>query len=178
MNDASSGSYSTLQQVGLVLLRTLIGWHFLYEGYYKLSLPAWGSEGNPLGRWTSAGYLKGAVGPFAAVFHRMGESAWTPWIDRIIIFGLLLVGLSLVLGLLTQLGCVGALVFLTLFYVSAIPLRGVPQTGNEGTYLLVNKNLIEWVAVLLLYSFRTGAIAGLDVLWRKSGAGRREPQNV
>ncbi|MBK5296788.1 MAG: DoxX subfamily, partial [Vicinamibacteria bacterium] len=25
-----------LEAVALVLLRTVIGWHFLYEGYYKL----------------------------------------------------------------------------------------------------------------------------------------------
>ena len=28
------------QQIGLVLLRTLIGWHFLYEGLVKLVWPA------------------------------------------------------------------------------------------------------------------------------------------
>ena len=57
--------------------------------------------------------------------------------------------------------------FLTLFYVSAIPTEGVPKPWNEGTYLLVSKNLIEWAAVVVLITCRTGAIAGLDVLWRR-----------
>jgi hypothetical protein len=35
----------------------------------------------------------------------------------------------------------------------------------EGTYLLVNKNLIEACAVAVLFAFRTGSIAGLDRLW-------------
>ena len=39
---------SSWQQVGLVLLRTLIGWHFLYEGYFKLLHPAWTRVGTPL----------------------------------------------------------------------------------------------------------------------------------
>ena len=26
---------SRWQQIGLIALRTLVGWHFLYEGYYK-----------------------------------------------------------------------------------------------------------------------------------------------
>ena len=30
---------STFQQRSLVVLRTFIGWHFLYEGYYKFSCP-------------------------------------------------------------------------------------------------------------------------------------------
>jgi hypothetical protein len=59
---------------------------------------------------------------------------------------------------------------LTLFYVTALPLSGVPQPGMEGNYMIVNKTLIEWVAVVVLRSFPTGRIAGLDLLyfeWRK-----------
>ena len=32
----------------LVVLRTLVGWHFLYEGYTKLLYPAWGQNGAPV----------------------------------------------------------------------------------------------------------------------------------
>ena len=39
------------------------------------------------------------------------------------------------------------------------------QPAAEGTYLLVNKTLIEAAAVVVLITFRTGAIAGLDLLW-------------
>jgi thiosulfate dehydrogenase (quinone) large subunit len=171
MTKGSHFPLTTLQQVGLILLRTLIGWHFLYEGYYKLALPAWSSDGQPLGRWTSAGYLRSATGPFAGMFHKMAQQNWTAWIDLIVAVTLVLVGISLILGLLTQAGCWGALFLLILFYLSSIPIRGTPQPGNEGTYLIVSKNLIEWAAVLVLLSFRTGKIAGLDLLW---GSARTE----
>lgn len=171
---------SPLHRSALVLLRTLIGWHFLYEGYYKLMLPGWTRDGQPVDAWSAAGYLKSASGPLAGAFRSLAESGATAWIDVLVPIGLLLVGLSLVLGLLTQAGCWGALGFLTLFYLSAVPTRGVPQPGNEGTYLLVNKNLVEWAAVLVLLAFRTGTIAGLDVLWarraRGEAAGRAEDQ--
>jgi thiosulfate dehydrogenase [quinone] large subunit len=68
------------------------------------------------------------------------------------------------LGLFTQLGCIGALGFLAMFYLSQPPLSGMPQPGAEGAYLLVNKNLIELAAVLAVMAFRTGRIAGLDTL--------------
>jgi hypothetical protein len=58
----------------------------------------------------------------------------------------------------------GAIILLSLFYLSAIPFQGTPQPGNEGTYLLVNKNLIELVAIFALLLFDTGRIAGLDML--------------
>jgi thiosulfate dehydrogenase [quinone] large subunit len=155
---------SGAQQAALVILRTLIGWHFLYEGYYKLMLPAWSADGKPLPQWTSAGYLKAASGPLAGVFRRMIDVGWIGWIDNTVKFSLLLIGLSLILGLLTRAGLWGALFFLTMFYLLAIPTAGAPQPGNEGTYLIVNKTLIEGAAVGVLLAFNTGAIAGLDML--------------
>ena len=154
------------QQFCLITLRTVIGWHFAYEGFYKLMLPGWSRTGQLVGAWSAAGYLKGATGPLAPAFHRMAESAGTVHtVDMIVPFGLLVVGLSLMLGLLTQLGCAGAIAFLTLFYLSQPPFSGMPQTGAEGTYLIVNKNLIELIAVMTVMAFRTGLIAGLDQLW-------------
>jgi thiosulfate dehydrogenase [quinone] large subunit len=52
--------------------------------------------------------------------------------------------------------------FLALFYLSQPPFTGMPQTGAEGAYLVVNKNLIELAAVMTVLVFRTGAIAGVD----------------
>ncbi len=155
---------SLLESTSLVLLRTLIGWHFLYEGYYKLMLPGWSSLGTPLGQWSAAGYLKAASGPFAPWFHALAASGSSGWIDVAIPIALVAIGLSLTLGLLTQVGAWAALILLTLFYAAAIPLGGVPAPGAEGTYLVVNKTLIEWGAVLVVALFRTGRLAGLDLL--------------
>jgi thiosulfate dehydrogenase [quinone] large subunit len=152
------------RQFTLVALRTLIGWHFLYEGYTKLLQPAWARTGAPVAAWSSAGYLKGATGPFADIFHALGSSSWIGMLDLAIAAALVAVGLSLMLGLFTQAGCLGALGLLAMFYLSAIPL-GLPESRAEGTYLIVNKNLIEAAAVLVLFTFQTGSIAGLDRLW-------------
>ena len=62
MTDETASRLTTFQQVALVALRTVIGWHFLYEAYYKITSPAWSPSGGPLTPWTSAGYLKGASG--------------------------------------------------------------------------------------------------------------------
>jgi len=169
---------SGAQQAALVILRTLIGWHFLYEGYYKLMLPAWGADGKPLPPWTSAGYLKAASGPLARVFQWMIDAGWIGWIDKTVKIGLLLVGLSLILGLLTRVGLWGAVFFLTLFYLLAVPTAGAPQPGNEGTYLIVNKTLIEGAAVGALLTFNTGAIAGLDMFLTRWKSARRIRSNA
>ncbi len=157
-------SLTRSQQTALVLLRTLIGWHFLYEGFVKLLWPAWTRAGVPLGRFSSAGYLRSSTGPFADVFRAFADASWLPWVDLLVAWGLLLVGLALMLGLFTQLACAGALALLALFYLSWLPTRGVSEPGTEGNYLIVNKNLVEAAAVFVVLAFRTGRIAGLDLV--------------
>jgi thiosulfate dehydrogenase [quinone] large subunit len=164
------GQGARLEAFGLVFLRTVIGWHFLYEGFYKLTLPGWTRAGAPLSHWSAAGYLNAASGPFAGFAHALASPGVVGWLDVIVPIGLLLVGLSLILGLFTQLGAWGALAFLTLFYLTAIPLTGAPQPNAEGTYLIVNKTLVEWAAVLVVLSRHTGRIAGLDTLWTRATA--------
>jgi len=83
-----------------------------------------------------------------------------------------LVGLSLTLGLFTRLGCWGAIALLSLFYLASIPTSGAPVTGQEGTYLLVSKNLIELVAVIVVLVSNTDRIAGLDLLFPAPHVGR------
>ena len=168
LRDAPQGlaavTLSRFQSTALVLLRTLIGWHFLYEGYYKLVLPGWTRVGDPVAAWSSAGYLRNATGPLGVMFHAIADTRALAVVDLLVPIGLLLVGLALVTGLFTQSGCIGALMFLIVFYLSAVPTTGAPQAGAEGTYLIVNKNLVEMGAVLVVLAFRTGRVAGLDLM--------------
>ena len=159
---------STPQQVLLVVLRTLIGWHFLYEGYVKLLRPAWSPDGQPLAAWSSAGYLEGATGPLAPVFHALAGSSWIGTIDVTVAVALAAIGVSLMLGLFTQLGCAAALLLLTVFYVTAVPTSGVQEPRLEGAYLFVNKTLIELMAVAVIFAFHTGRMAGLDRWWART----------
>jgi thiosulfate dehydrogenase (quinone) large subunit len=167
MSNDYNQNLSGAQQFALVSLRTLIGWHFLYEAYYKLASPAWSPAGGPLAAWSSAGYLKGASGPLAGIFQRLINAGFTNWIDRTVKVALLLIGLSLLLGLFTRIGAVAALLFLSLFYLLYVPTVGVPQPNAEGAYLIVNKTLIEAAAVLVLLLFDTGRMAGLDLLFKR-----------
>jgi thiosulfate dehydrogenase [quinone] large subunit len=155
---------SRLQQTTLILLRTLVGWQFAWEGFVKLWWPSWSRGGWPLPRWSAASYLQGASGPLADFFRGLADSTWMPVFDVVIATVLLLTGLALMLGLFTQIGAFSALVLLALFYMLYIPTYGVIVPGAEGNYLYVNKNLVEAAAVLVLLVFRTGRIAGLDLL--------------
>lgn len=163
----STAYLSNVQQTALVVLRTLIGWHFLYEGYTKLLHPAWGQNGMPLPAWSSAAYLQSATGPLGPLFRGIGNASWLASLDVVIAVALTAIGVSLMLGLFTQAGCRGALALLAAFYLAAVPTGGADARA-EGTYLLVNKTLIEACAVAVLFAFRTGSMAGFDRLWLRS----------
>jgi thiosulfate dehydrogenase [quinone] large subunit len=57
------------------------------------------------------------------------------------------------------------MLILLLYYVCTPPLIGMTYSvPTEGSYLIVNKNLIEMVALGVLALFPTGNIIGLDRL--------------
>lgn len=86
------------------------------------------------------------------------------WLTR---WGLLAVGLCLLLGMLTRPAAVLGAVLLFLIYLAMPPLPGVPENPRaEGHYLFVDKNLIEVFALLVIASTRSGEWFGLDGLLR------------
>jgi thiosulfate dehydrogenase (quinone) large subunit len=149
-------SFSRTQAFFLVALRLAIGWHFLYEGLVKVFSPS----------WTSSGYLLDSKG-FLAPFYR--SIALNPEILRIADFlnewGLVLIGLGLILGLLTRVAIIAGMVLLASYYLSHPPLIAYNYAlPTEGTYFIVDKILIELIALGVLYAFPTQLVLGIDRL--------------
>ncbi len=143
----------------LAALRMAIGWHFLYEGVVKLWNPG----------WSAGSFLMDSQGPLAWFFHILAKNgALLSAVDFLNVWGLVLVGLGLMLGAFTRLAALGGIILLAFYYLSHPPLIGVKYAmPTEGSYLLVNKNLIELLAIAVLYAFPTGHLLGLDRLLSK-----------
>jgi thiosulfate dehydrogenase [quinone] large subunit len=78
-------------------------------------------------------------------------------------WGLTIVGLLLILGLFTRLASLAGMGFLLLFYVSTPPFVGYFYSiPSEGSYLIVNKNLVELCALAVILVTGSGRFAGLD----------------
>lgn len=92
-------------------------------------------------------------------------------------YGLIAVGLCLLLGLFTPIAALGGAAYLAMFYFSMPPWPGLPESPMaEGHYLFVNKNLIELIACLALARIPTGLWVGLDaLLFGWVGRRRRQP---
>jgi thiosulfate dehydrogenase [quinone] large subunit len=150
--------------IAIVLLRIVIGWHFLYEGIAKLTSPS----------WSAVGYMRASRGPFAALFKSIANNP--QMLDNanlITMYGLTIVGVLLMLGLLTRLAAIGGIAFILLFYLCNPPFVGYFYTiPTEGTYLIVNKNLVELCALAVILLTRSGLVAGLDRIVHGLLAGR------
>ena len=147
-------NYSGTQLTFLTILRVLIGWHFLYEGLTKLINPDWSSFGFLMdSKWIFAGFFK-ALTYNQEVLH---------FIDFLNVWGLILIGLALILGILTRPAIISGIVLLGFYYLSHPPLIGITYAvPMEGKYLWVNKNLIELFALAVLYVFPSERITGID----------------
>ncbi len=80
-------------------------------------------------------------------------------------WGLVLIGASLILGLFSRIATVAGAIVLALFYLSHPPLIGVEyMLPSEGSYMIVNKNLIEMFMLIVLALIPTSQYIGLDRL--------------
>jgi len=161
--------YTKLQFVIIVLLRYLIGWHILYEGVAKLITP----------HWSSLGFLRQSKGVLS------GFAQWVISNDDILsvvdflnTWGLIAIGLGLLLGLFARTASVIGAVLLFIYYLNSPPLIGMKYVMPvDGNYLIVDKTLIEAVALCALALFPTSQVFGIDAFWVMHSQKRRRNEN-
>ena len=84
-------------------------------------------------------------------------------VDAMNMYGLTILGFALILGLFTRYAAILGAILLLSFYLLNPPLPGLYYTTpTEGHYLIINKNLIEMTALIVLALIPTGKYFGLD----------------
>lgn len=154
VNNKEIKQYSKWQLTWLVALRVIIGWHFLYEGMVKVVNP----------NWSSVGYLLDSSGIFKGMFYSIAANPNILNIaDFMNMWGLIAIGLGLILGIFTRVALWTGIVLLGFYYLSHPPCIGLSYSmPMEGSYLFVNKVLIELLAMVVLLVFPTGQQIGID----------------
>ena len=148
--------FTNLQAMTLVVLRLLIGWHLLYEGISKLLIQGWSSAGFlSESQWIMAGVAKWII----------SNDAVLQVVDFMNIWGLIAIGIGLILGLFTRVAAISGAILVLLYYFNNAPIIGIEYSiPAEGSNLIVSKTLIEAVALCVLAVFPTGTIWAMDVL--------------
>ena len=142
--------YTKAQMTWLMMLRLFIGWHFMYEGLVKIMNP----------KWTSLPYLLDSKGPAASFFIKLTQDdSLMTTINLLNEWALLLIGL----GCLYRLSSVGGMILLAMYTLSHPSFVGASyMMPFEGSYLWIDKNLVEFAALGLMCVFPTSQIIGFD----------------
>jgi uncharacterized membrane protein YphA (DoxX/SURF4 family) len=150
----SNGTLPSVLKTFLFLLRTAVGWHFLYEGIAKLYTL----------NWTSAGYLQMSRWIFRDFFQWIAaHPAILRIVDQLNIWGLVAIGLGLMFGVFVRTASIAGVLLILLYYAANPPLLGLDfGTMTEGSYLVVDKNLVELFALCVLAFLPSGTLPGLD----------------
>jgi len=144
----------------LTLLRMVIGWHFLFEGLSKLFTPG----------WTSADFLFISNWIFAGFFHWMANNAGLlAIVDFVVIWGMIIIGITLLVGVFERYATICGMILIAMFWLANPPLTGLDfGIPHEGNYLIVDKNVVEFFALLVVLIFPTGMYFGLEHFLRKN----------
>lgn len=146
----SKTTNQNLFAVTLTILRIALGILFLFAGITKL------------GDWTASGYLMGVTGPFAGFFQSLAGSVV---VDQLNIWGLLFIGISLILGLFVRPASFFGIVVMLLYYLS-----GFEHNTASG---LIDQHIIYILTFLVFLSGGIGHIYGLDGLLYRSEKKRK-----
>jgi uncharacterized membrane protein YphA (DoxX/SURF4 family) len=145
-------SSNGLKKLTITVIRVAIGWHFLYEGISKLLIE----------NWSSQSYLANATGPFSGFYHWLaGGESLVGVIDFLNVYGLILIGLALFIGVFIRVAS-GAGILLLVLYYFAYPPFGTSLFGTtEGHFYIVNRNFIE-IFLLLWFVLSKQLGYGID----------------
>ena len=147
----------TVMKSLVTFIRLAVGWHFLYEGLTKLVSANWSSES----------YLNGTYGALSGFYQWLAASPLKlQIIDFLNIWGLILIGLALCVGIFIRLSSLSGVLLLTLYYF-AYPPFGTSLPMGDGNHYVVDKLFIEAV-ILLFIAFSKEKGYGLDNIFKLS----------
>ena len=145
----------SFSQIAVRILGIAIGWHFLYEGCWKLGWHflyegCWKlvqKDG-----WSCLSYLNAAQGPLAPVFKWMAEQAWIvstgDWAVQI---GLVAIGLALITGVCARYAALGGIALMAMFYCCQPPEPfATAMSGADGRFFILERNAVEALGLLLV----------------------------
>ncbi|MBN2814597.1 MAG: DoxX family protein [Bacteroidales bacterium] len=132
----------SIRRIFVTVLRMAIGWHFLYEGLAKIVAVD----------WSASSYLLNTTGFLSGFYHWIAQSpVLLKTADMLNMYGLLLIGLALFIGLYVRIAAVSGTLLLLLYYFAYPPFGNTWVDAVEGHWYIVDKNFIEAVALMFIF---------------------------
>ncbi|NQV91583.1 DoxX family membrane protein [Candidatus Woesearchaeota archaeon] len=155
------------EQYYWALLRIGLGWTFLWAfldklwglGFATLKENSWLAGGSP----TSGFLLHGTKGPLAGVFQMLAGSAFVDWLFMI---GLLLLGVSLILGIGVRVAAYAGSLLLFMMWLALLLPANNPFLDEHILYIF---------ALMGLSLVKAGRVWGLGLWWSKQKLVKQNP---
>lgn len=146
------------------VVRLCLGWTFLWPfldktfglGHETASGDAWIHGGSP-----TSGFLSGAAGPFAGIYHSLSGVVIADWGFMV---GLLCIGVALLLGIGTRIAAVSGAVLLVLMWSASLP---------PANNLFMDDHLIYALVLIGLAELGAGSTLGFGGRWAELDVVRR-----
>jgi thiosulfate dehydrogenase [quinone] large subunit len=119
---------------------------------------AWINGGSP-----SAGFLGGAIGPFAGFYQSIAGAGWVDWIFMI---GLIGIGLALLLGIGMRIAAVTGAIMVVLMWSASLP---------PSDHIFMDNHIVYALVLLGIAVVGAGNTIGLGSWWTGTSLVRRFP---
>lgn len=134
----------------ILLLRLALGWLFLYAGLTKIVNP----------EWSAVGFLNSAK-TFSGFYSWLASPNILPVVDFLNEWGLTLIGIALILGVIVRLSAYFGALMMLLYYFPGLTF---PYAGEHS--LIVDEHIVYIVAFLVLGSLSSNHIWSLSGLFK------------
>lgn len=155
----------------LLGLRLVMAWVFLQAGLEKLAEGGWS---NP-GAWTAEPFLRFGVAeanPLKGLFLFFTDYLWL--VEPMVMYGQILVGLALLLGLLVRFAAFCGALMMLLFWTAA--WQGGPAAGFPVEHgFFVDSSLVYLLLLFGLGAWGAGRVVGLDARLERTDLVERNP---
>lgn len=142
-------SYSTADKSFIIFFRLAMAWTFLYAASHQVFDPT----------WSVAGFL-GSTKTFNGLFAVLATPALAPVTSFLVAYGHLLIGLSLLFGLMVRVSSVLGALLMVLYWMAHMDWPYISNTNN----FILDYHLVYAGVLVYLMVKHAGHVWGLDAL--------------
>jgi thiosulfate dehydrogenase [quinone] large subunit len=151
---------SAFDRALLVFFRLAMAWTFLYAASHQVFDP----------KWSVAGFLSHTK-TFHDVYAVFTTPAWSAPLTFLVSYGHLLIGLSLLVGLMVRVSAAFGVMLMLLYWTAHMDF---PYIENANNFLL-DYHIVYAGVLVLLIAKQAGHVFGLDGWIERSGFGQQHP---
>jgi thiosulfate dehydrogenase [quinone] large subunit len=144
----------------ILFFRLTMAWTFLYAASHQVLVPG----------WSVAGFLN-STKTFHGIYSQFTGPAIAPVLSFLVGYGHLLIGLSLLVGLMVRLSAVFGILLMLLYWTAHMDFPYISDTNN----FLVDEHIVYAGVLVLLIVERAGHVFGLDAWAEKLDFFRQRP---